>query len=222
VFFISLFIIITFTCSGQGSFTFTLNSDSLIYGTPGATMIIYGYFENTSNEDVILDVIRTHNSLPPGWQSTICTDICYAPEVDSTLLEIDAFESATFEFSFYSTSEDTGYAGILIQNQADLSNNYFHEMMCITDSSLVGLKQNINDSQNILIYPNPSTGHIIISNLPNISTINIYEMSGHMIRSRDIRNQSQIQITLPDQDGIYLIQIRNAEGLSKSFKVIKE
>ncbi|NRA40470.1 MAG: hypothetical protein HRU15_20165, partial [Planctomycetes bacterium] len=100
----------------QSSFTFTLDDDSVGYEQPGATIMIWGELKNPYASDVILEVIRIQNDLPVGWLSTICTDICYPATQDTSYLELVAGDSSYFDFSFYTTSIDTGYATVLFRN----------------------------------------------------------------------------------------------------------
>ena len=68
--------------TGQ-SFTFVPES-ATVYDIPGSEIIIHVPIINTSNDTIIVYVLRTQNDLPEDWTSSFCFDgLCYAPFIDS-------------------------------------------------------------------------------------------------------------------------------------------
>jgi hypothetical protein len=94
--------------------------------------------------------------------------------------------------------------------------------MCVS----TGLKET-NIGSYINIYPNPSTGKIIIEKnaggkiLPD-AEINIYNLSGEKIYSTKlIRIKTALDLTKQDK-GIYLFQLANDNGILQNGKIIIE
>lgn len=62
---------------------------------------------------------------------------------------------------------------------------------------------------NPLIYPNPANDFIIISNIPNGSTLRIMDITGKMVHSSTVTDMQETINTTNFINGIYLIQIEN-------------
>lgn len=65
--------------------TFTFTADSLtVNGMPGKFFDIYGDIVNVSSQDLSIRIIRTQNTLPAGWSSSMCNGVlCYPPFADT-------------------------------------------------------------------------------------------------------------------------------------------
>lgn len=65
--------------------TFTFTADSLtVTGMPGKFFDIYGDIVNVSSQDLSIRIIRTQNTLPAGWSSSMCNGVlCYPPFADT-------------------------------------------------------------------------------------------------------------------------------------------
>ncbi len=57
--------------------------DTLLVDTLNADMAFYIDVTNTSTQDQTIYLVRTQNDLPANWQSSLCFDFCWAPQVDS-------------------------------------------------------------------------------------------------------------------------------------------
>jgi len=81
------------------------------------------------------------------------------------------------------------------------------ELLSINDQSL---------SENIVIYPNPTSGYVTVLNNSNtaIQNINITDVNGRLIQSLNvIENQQQIQISLNEYaTGLYFVKIATEES----------
>ncbi|MBI5472155.1 MAG: hypothetical protein HY961_07395, partial [Ignavibacteriae bacterium] len=68
------------TMYGQLSFTFnplhTSGTDTL-----GSEIVLDGTVTNTSASSLTLMFIRAVNALPVGWESSMCLDLCYPPNI---------------------------------------------------------------------------------------------------------------------------------------------
>ena len=76
----------------------------------------------------------------------------------------------------------------------------------------------MNIDQNSFIYPNPATGSITI-NIPEASSIKLYDMVGKLILQKDISERKKIETSLI-YSGLYFYQIINKRKIINSGKII--
>ena len=196
---------------GQSTYTFTLDDDSVKYGASGSTLMIFGKLKNTGPISVVIDVIRVQNDLPSGWQSSICTDICYPPTQDSTMIQILAGDSSYFDFSFYSTSVDTGFATVLVRNQGTpTSNVYLQQFLGIT--TLTGVMEVTALKPRIELFPNPTSSRLSIDMDEEINKVMIYTLNGKLVQTAFNASFSIEQLP----QGTYLINVETENGIAKS------
>lgn len=75
----------------------------------------------------------------------------------------------------------------------------------------------------ISYYPNPTSGKVTLSfNETNTNaTIHILSMDGRLIKTQEVTNSSDAEITLGQQNGLYIIQVLYG-GEIATFKVLKQ
>jgi hypothetical protein len=77
-----------------------------------------------------------------------------------------------------------------------------------------------NAVSTVIMYPNPSSSRVNFNGLPTDFTIDLYDLSGRLVKS--INNESSINIE-DFVSGIYLVNITDKEGVSLfTDKLIKE
>jgi hypothetical protein len=79
-------------------------------------------------------------------------------------------------------------------------------VMKVHESAAQSIKEN-----NLLgtsVYPNPTRGEVSISNPTDQQlTVYVYDVAGHVMGSKRIMPDSLIQLTLPEEDGFYIVRI---------------
>ncbi|MBA3665929.1 MAG: T9SS type A sorting domain-containing protein [Bacteroidetes bacterium] len=110
------------------------------------------------------------------------------------------------------------YNRVLTQN--DVNALYTQTITC--KGAVTGNNQMTTESNEFLIYPNPSNARCVISNLSNgISEVNLLSISGELLISQT-SSKSEIELDLKDLSrGIYFVSIKNSKGTTVK-KVIKE
>ena len=79
-----------------------------------------------------------------------------------------------------------------------------------------------NFAQNsLVVYPNPTKGFINIQTLETVS-VEVYDMIGKLILSKQIENEFQNLDLTNFPTGIYLLKATNANGFTQTHKIIKE
>ncbi|MBL1143634.1 MAG: T9SS type A sorting domain-containing protein [Bacteroidetes bacterium] len=83
---------------------------------------------------------------------------------------------------------------------------------------LTGVESQKLKAESLELYPNPSNGIINISNSENIESIRIYNLQGQLIKKLKSR---QKQFELPEQTGMYIIQVEDEKGNVITKKIVK-
>jgi hypothetical protein len=79
-----------------------------------------------------------------------------------------------------------------------------------------------NFAQNsLVVYPNPTKGFINIQTLETVS-VEVYDMIGKLILSKQIENEFQNLDLTNFPTGIYLLKATNTNGFTQTHKIIKE
>ena len=100
-----------------------ISGDSVINGTPGQELVLYAHAVNISSADQVVFVVRTENSIPGDWTSSLCFgDLCFPPNLDSVATDAGfslepVHPGDTVEVSvhfFTSTTIGTGHVQIEI------------------------------------------------------------------------------------------------------------
>ncbi|NPD83449.1 T9SS type A sorting domain-containing protein [Lentimicrobium sp. L6] len=87
---------------------------------------------------------------------------------------------------------------------------------------IISLETTINKLENLpKFYPNPSQGYVFIENNQNWEQIDIYHSNGQFISNIQLTNQELVKLELPQENGVYMIQLNNKEGHSEIFKILK-
>lgn len=80
------------------------------------------------------------------------------------------------------------------------------------------------DEVELSVYPNPTNGQVRIDlgSTMEEHTINIYNANGALVASEQVNRKASFDYQLPAVKGIYLVQLVNENGASKTVKVINE
>lgn len=73
----------------------------------------------------------------------------------------------------------------------------------------------------LMVYPNPTKGFINIQSLETVS-VEVYDMIGKLILSKQIENEFQNLDLTNFPTGIYLLKATNTNGFTQTHKIIKE
>ncbi|GJQ63363.1 MAG: hypothetical protein SCALA702_24160 [Melioribacteraceae bacterium] len=132
--------------------------------TLGAEMVFYVEIENTAQDTITMDIIRTMNDLPDSWTSSLCFDVCFPPDVDSISTTsmfasspIAPGETRELSLHFFSIeNEGTGTVKLAIKEHEN-SNKVDTITVTATAIKLVSVEDDVNIAgfslgQN---YPNP-------------------------------------------------------------------
>lgn len=85
--------------------------------------------------------------------------------------------------------------------------------------------QELPDYQEIKVYPNPFFQYVEIlipDNLTNVGSVDIYDISGKLLRSQNISEQHSTISFENFASGIYFLNLRDKNNMVKSVKIIKK
>jgi hypothetical protein len=203
----SLLGIVSGHCSSfgnNGSFSFALALDSSAYGLPGQTLDIHGTITNTSSTDnVVLDIIKRQINIPAGWTTAICTDICYAPTVDSVQITIPPSTAQSFIFYFYTdTIPSQGNVRVLFRNAYNTNNKLGQGFYGFTNSTDV--IEISSGSEQVNIFPNPAHDVLFFNSELAGEQFCIRDVSGKIVSEGVLLNKPDISLLKP---GLYFFMI---------------
>jgi hypothetical protein len=148
------------TFGNNGVFDFDLDVDSTEAGLPLQTLPIHATLTNLSTTDnVVMDIIKRQVNVPAGWQTALCSDICYASNVDSVRITLPPSTSQPFTFYFYTDAvPGQGMTRVLFRNANNPNNRFFQGFYGYTNQT--GVEEDLISSP--LIYPNPAQESISV------------------------------------------------------------
>lgn len=130
-----------------------------------------------------------------------------------TPVNIPANDSIEINITAYGTlfGSPQSFSGVIVKAKLPMS---VSSPTAISDIS----------ASNISAYPNPTTGQVSIQLPQTMEKVNVEvkNLMGQLLSSSAFYNSNMLQLELPKQAGIYLIEIRSENGLNVNLKVIKE
>lgn len=100
-------------------------------------------------------------------------------------------------------------------------NSTVKDEMTITISGQTTGLENLSDDGNIIIYPNPSDGNIVIEGMQNISQIDVFDLNGKKILSAQLQNQPVFTLSLDAPAGVYFVRLYEGQRIYYKKLVLK-
>lgn len=167
---------------------------------------------NTGTVDQNLRWDKNIVEITDQWQVAVCDkNQCFPPTVNTRNFSLVPDEAGTIDVHAYPNSQDgSAIVEIVITNTDDESQNisnlyYFNQQA----TSTIEINR-----QSIKVYPNPSKGLFSVKGSKQISSVDIYSLTGVKVESFDYNDGKWYDISnLPK--GTYLVRLldRNAEQL---------
>ena len=176
------------------------------------TMDVYFPSSNTYGDDLTpTAAIKLQNSLmgPNAWMSQ--TEI---------KLEVTSFDEwVTMEFDFAAAADSTDYDQIVVQMGGE---GHFIPGQFYFDNFELQGTTGIRNIENVYIgiFPNPASRLIRIDRYMDITSVNIYSISGQVVYQS---TQATERIDVSGlESGLYLLEIRTKDGQQAASRFIKE
>jgi hypothetical protein len=198
-------------------------AEECVHGETGETVVADGSITNIDTIDAYLDIYRIDTELPAGWETSICTDICYPPDVEEASMYVDAGQTLPMHIYFYTTGPDAvGYVTILIRNHYVPANAYTYVFKACTGDAVP-----VDDSMqyaDVFIYPNPAYSIIHIYSYASKRAnrqLTMYDYTGKTVYSQTYKLQEgQYDLSVDASmfsAGVYtvVLQVDGATSVSK-------
>lgn len=171
-------------CGGStygGAFNVQWVSNDTVYGTGGTTITAHLKLFNTSaTDDVLVRVVKLQTNLPAGWQTSLCLDVCYLPDVDTALVPIAPGDTLHFYYYFYSTLGDAiGYTRVGMRNENNFNNSFSRELWGVAEGS-VGIAET-DAASAFRIAPNPASDRITVVGASANDAFEVVDPSGRCV-----------------------------------------
>lgn len=208
-------------CGGStfgGNFNVQWVSNDTVYGTGGTTITAHMKLFNTSStDDVLVRVVKLQNNLPAGWQTSLCLDVCYLPDVDTAIVPIAAGDTLNFYYYFYSAPGNAiGYTRVGMRNENNFSNGFMRDVWGVSEGS-VGIDEAISIAP-LLIAPNPATDRLTVMGAGPNDAFELQDMAGK-IAMRFIGPQADVNALAP---GSYVLHCSSdAQRPSRALLVVR-
>jgi hypothetical protein len=193
-----------------GSFSLSV-INSIVYGAPGDLLYDYVDIVNTTSVTTIIKIKKMQKSLPAGWETAFCADICYGIQDDSIEVTVDAFDTLHFSLDFFTGAlPDSGSVRVGFKNLNKPNNSFSIWLKAHTVLNTVGVYSPFAPGGEFLIYPNPAKDHVTLVAGETDVVLTVYDSSGKKI----IESQKVNEIDTGQwSDGIYLFIVRTPGGV---------
>ena len=177
-----------------------------------------GYFDKTvdlnhSNDEIFIQKLDTNGNL-------LWLELIGGPDDDSgNVIITDAHGNIYIAGHFQSTADFD--PGTRISN---LTSNGKEDIFILKLSQpTVGITEN-TFTENLQVYPNPTTGNFSIKfeTVQKDLSVRIMSISGQTIETRIFQDTDFVQMKLDQPNGFYLVELLNAEGNKTVFRLIKK
>jgi len=194
----------------EGTFTAEDESEEVYYGIVDNTIAAHITLTNTSDDDVLIDFIRADESIPDGWFTAMCTDLCYSPDIDSTTVFLAPGETEIVRVDFFTDLiPSSGYVEINCTNHYQPDNTYSFTLNAasVAETAIT----NVDGLSSFLTSPNPSMAGnpvtIQYNNTASSATYTLYNAAGMLIGNGNLQLGSSHVIDIDQPAGIYQLLI---------------
>ena len=191
--------------TGNSTYTFQYLSNDTVYEEAGVMISVDAELTNTGTDDILIHAQRIENDLPPGWETSMCIDVCYSTSTDSVVFILPASSSQQAHVYFYTVAgtQDTGHVKLGFKNlNVPTNNNFMHAFGISTLHT--GISGVVKSDYRLVVTPNPATD-ILKLNFPGVNRtrIEIYSLIGEQMRYENQGNEIDIS-GFPD--GMYFLK----------------
>ncbi len=150
-------------------------------GVPGDLFMATLTFSNSSTNDISVFINRYQKSIPAYWRSCYCFTVCSDPSTDTIRITVPALNSIDITVQFKTDSVNPGLATSKFTiYQIGFPNNSKELDLSATTLQVVGLNE-LTDSRNIHVFPNPSSSKLIIQSDQTMKDITLRDANGRLV-----------------------------------------
>lgn len=199
-----------------GSFTVQSVSNDTIWGDAGTTITGHATLTNSTSEDCLVRIVKLQMNLPVGWQTSLCADVCYLPDVDTALVELPANSTMDFYYYFYTTVAGTGHTRVGFRNESNTANNFIRNYWAVA-SEANGMDESLT-APVLHVAPNPANGSISLSGGVRFDGFRILDAQGREVLRSNGSSADVSSLAM----GAYLVQPHvHGDPAGKPIRIIK-
>jgi hypothetical protein len=200
-----------------GSFAVQLISNDTILGDAGTTLTGHALLTNATNADCLVRIVKLQVSLPAGWQTSLCADVCYLPDVDTAIVQLAANSTMDFYYYFYTTSTGTGYTRVGFRNENDHSNAFIRNFWAVASEANAIAETDGASPWSVL--PNPASDRISLHSGTPFDGLLIMDLAG-----RETLRSAGVAVDIAAlASGVYLAQpMRRGAPVAPPIRFVKE
>jgi hypothetical protein len=104
----------------------------------------------------------------------------------------------------------------------ELKPGVIQDLSVLKHSLVIGIDDVQLPDESIFVYPNPSTGSFTLNahSLKGSGTIKIFDTNGQLVYDRSYNASGKIDVTGLKSGGVYFVELKNKEGISKYSKLV--
>lgn len=152
----------------------------------------------------------------------------FGPRSNGYAIHLDG-NGSIYAIGFYSDPADPNYPELdfdpgpgeatIYSNSSDPQG--FFTLKLSQSSSPVGVES--ANSPQLSIYPNPTNGDVRISidNTQGQNLLRVFNMNGKLIHEEQLATQTDLNLQLPEEKGVYLVQLMDSVGQTCSLRLVK-
>ncbi len=111
---------------------------------------------------------------------------------------------------------------VQFQPQVSLDGHLINAFTSVEYVTELGVEENIQEVTKITLFPNPTTGILNISATENIQRINVYAMTGQLLKTKSNLQQTDVTMSIEElASGIYFARVKT-DSREKIFRVVKK
>ncbi len=204
--------------SSNSQFEFTMNTDTLVKGDVNSALYVSGTLKNISNVPVKIEIRRLENNLPANWLTSMCIDLCYPTDVDSTMITLKANEQIDLIIDFF-TGPNPAQGNVRIgMRNVDHPQNKAIMRATAQTFDLTNITHKEKYDPNVLIYPQPSATFLRIKT-NDFNQYILFDEKGTVYQKGWIDESETIQRNnIPS--GLYFLKLSQDHGKSSYHKVV--
>jgi len=198
------------------NFELTVIGDTVKSGPADPMTPIIFDFEatNTTDNTFLVDMIRSNVNIPEGWETALCTEACFPPNISDAVFFLDEMATDEPAFYFYPSSVGSGSATITFINREDTT-NYFQQSVFVntTPLSIDEIDVSVNQAK---IFSDRNTLYIQHDFELN-QELTLLDINGKII-SRMMVFDKEIEWNISAYaKGSYILKFANRDGILISF-----
>ncbi|MBK8956773.1 MAG: T9SS type A sorting domain-containing protein [Saprospiraceae bacterium] len=202
--------------TGISTFSFQMKTDSVVKAEVNGVSYVSGTLKNTGNNKVRIEIQRLLNDLPAGWSSSMCLDVCYPADVDSTQISLEPGQEMEFIIDIF-TGPDPGTARLRMgMRNVDDPTNRSSFRITVQSEEPTALEEDVVADVKVFLVP---AEEILRIRTNQYDAYQLLNDRGQIIRSSWFQEIATID-RKGLSNGMYILKLSNPKGQHYYRKVI--